>query len=427
MRGYRFLYLRETRTRTNNRHMSAAAYTESLRLLRTRRFGTFWFASLLSNIGTWAQQVAQPWLLLSLGASPFLLGLDAFALAAPVFLLTLVGGAMADAGDRRGTILKFQTAQMLCPIAIVLLLWAGAVQPWMVITLSLVVGVTDGLSMPSFQSIVPTIVEKQQIPNGIALNATQFNLSRILGPAVAGVLMGSRGAAGAFGVSALSYLPFILVTLWVLPRSLAQKTAALDWHSLRSNVGDILRQPLLSGALCTVLISGLLCAPLVVFCPVLVQQAIHGTVGHFSLAVGAFGGGGLLGAVTLLGLDPSRDRRHVSSLFAIAYALLVVLASQNQSDWGLPLLFAGAGFAMTISNTSANTLLQSAALPAQRGQTTSLFMLVMRGGMALGGLLTGISISLLGVRQALLVNGLLALVLQTGVALRWPRAEWTSS
>jgi MFS family permease len=165
--------------------MNADAFTESLRLLCTRRFGTFWFARLLSNIGTWAQQVAQPWLLLSLGASPFLLGLDSFALAAPVFLLTLIGGALADARDRRRTIVLFQSVQMMCPVLIVLLLLLGAVEPWMIIALSMVVGVTDGLSMPSFQSIVPSIVEKQQIPTGIALNSTQFNLSRILWPASA--------------------------------------------------------------------------------------------------------------------------------------------------------------------------------------------------------------------------------------------------
>ncbi len=132
--------------------MNSDAFGQSLRLLCTRRFGTFWFASLLSNIGTWAQQVAQPWLLLSLGASPFLLGLDSFALAAPVFVLTLVGGYLADHYDRRRTIVVFQSIQMLCPILIVLLLLLGAVQPWMVIALSLVVGFTDGLSMPSFQS-----------------------------------------------------------------------------------------------------------------------------------------------------------------------------------------------------------------------------------------------------------------------------------
>jgi predicted MFS family arabinose efflux permease len=124
-----------------------------------------------------------------------------------------------------------------------------------------------------------------------------------------------------------------------------------------------------------------------------------------------------------MGLDAQRDRRAICSGFAMAYGLVVVLASQNSSTWGLPLLFASAGFAMTLSNTSANTLLQSAAAPAVRGQTVSLFMLVMRGGMALGGLLTGLSISFLGVREALLVNGLLALVLQFFIGRSWALAQ----
>src|SRR5471032_2872499 len=105
--------------------MSTSGIRVSIGLLLSRRFGTFWFASLLSNIGTWAQQVAQPWLLLSLGASSFVIGLDAFALNAPVLLLTLVGGVLADHADRRKIIARFQSAQMLCPIILVALLLAG--------------------------------------------------------------------------------------------------------------------------------------------------------------------------------------------------------------------------------------------------------------------------------------------------------------
>lgn len=105
--------------------MADPSFQNSLRLLGTRRFGTFWFASLLSNIGTWAQQVAQPWLLLSLGASPFLLGLDTFVMGAPILLLTLVGGALADGADRRRIIVFFQSIQMVCPILLVVLLLLG--------------------------------------------------------------------------------------------------------------------------------------------------------------------------------------------------------------------------------------------------------------------------------------------------------------
>lgn len=403
--------------------MPNRAFNHSLQLLLTRRFGTFWFASLLSNIGTWAQQVAQPWLLLSLGASPFLLGLDSFAMGAPVLLLTLVGGAMADGGDRRRIIVLFQSVQMLCPILLVGLLLAGAVQPWIVILLSLVVGITDALSMPSFQSIVPSIVKREQIPSAIALNSTQFNLSRILGPAIAGVLMTSVGAAGAFAVSAASYVPFIVVAMWVLPRVVATASLrqSLDHRKLVAGVGEILHEPLLRGALLTVLTSALLCAPLITFCPVLVKEVLQGDVGQFSITMGAFGIGGLLGAIGLLAVDPAKDRRPLSSAFALAFGGVVVLAALNRWSWGLPLLFALAGACMTASNASANALLQSAAPERIRGQTVSLFMLAMRGGLALGALVTGLSVSFLGVREALVINGVLAVLAHTAIRGQWLR------
>ena len=396
----------------------------SFALLLTRRFGTFWFANLLSNIGTWAQQVAQPWLLLSLGASSFLLGVDAFAMGAPVLLLTLVGGELADRSDRRLVITAFQSLQMLCPTLIVVLLLTGHVAPWMIIAASLIVGITDALSMPSFQSIVPSIVAREQIPTGIALNSTQFNLSRILGPAVAGLLMASVGAAGAFAVSAASYLPFILVALWVLPRGRAstidEPTSARD---LVAGVRTVVRDPLLRGALFTVLATSLFCAPLITFCPVLVKQLHHGDVGDFSLTIGAFGVGGLLGAIGLLALDPARDGRAMSSVCAAIYGSVVVGAALDPWANALPALFVVAGIAMTASNATANTLLQSAAAVAIRGRSVSLFMLAVRGGASLGGLLTGTAVTVFGVRHALFFDGACAIAIHGLIGRAWLRTE----
>ena len=404
--------------------MHKSVFRESIALLGTRRFGTFWFASLLANIGTWAQQVAQPWLLLSLGASPFLLGLDAFALNAPVLLLTLVGGALADRADRRRTIAFFQSVQMLCPVLLVLLMVIGAVQPWVVIVLSLVVGITDGLSMPSFQSIVPSIVAREQIPSGIALNTTQFNLSRILGPALAGVLMTSVGLAGAFAVSAISYVPFILVALWALPRTPPRPAGmpAVDHHQMWASVREVVHEPGLRGALLTVFATATLCTPLVTFSPVLVKEVFQGGAGQFSTALGAFGVGGLLGALGLLTIDPRHDRRPLSTWCAVGYGAIVVLSALNRWAWGLPALLVLAGVMMTASNASANALLQASAPARIRGQTVSLFMLAMRGGMALGSLATGVAVQWLGVREALLVNGLIAVLVHMVIGRIWLRA-----
>jgi MFS family permease len=372
-------------------------------------------------LGTWAQQVAEPWLLLSLGASSFLIGFDSFAMAAPVWILTLVGGVLADRTDRRRVITLCQSVQMLCPLLLVALLLTGTVRPWMVIVLSAIVGVTDALSMPSFSSIVPSIVEPRQIASALALNATQFNLSRILGPALAGLLMASVGAVGCFALNAASYLPFIWVAIWILPRRNRRSTEeeAFDRKHVFAGIREIARSPRLRGALLTVLVNSTLCGPLIVFCPVLVKNVLNGTIGDFSIAIGAFGAGGLFGAIALLAVDPARDRRQISSWFATGYGLIVILVALNSFFWGLTLLLALAGLSMTISDTSANSLLQATALPRLRGQTASLYMLAMRGGISVGSLLTGLTVSALGVRQALLINGLVAITAQFVIRGRW--------
>ncbi len=396
-----------------------STFRESIALLHTRRFGTFWFASLLSNIGTWAQQIAQPWLLLSLGASSFLIGLNAFALNAPVLFLTLLGGLLADRADRRQVIAKYQSIQMMCPTLLVLLLLLGMAKPWMIIALSLVVGVTDALSMPSFQSIVPSIVERKQIASGLALNSTQFNLSRILGPALAGILMVSVGAVWCFALNAASYIPFIAVALWILPRQTARKPADGQSGHLLASLLEIARMPRLRGALLTVLLSSLLCAPLVTFIPVLIKDVFHGDAGHLSIAVGAFGVGGLCGAILLLFVDTEHDRRELCSWFAGAYGMVLVLIALSPWFWGLTALLVVAGATMSVSNISANTLVQ-ADTPAQlRGEAVSLYMLAMRGGLSIGSLLTGVSVSLIGINHALLLNGAIAVAAQVLVGRKW--------
>ena len=397
------------------------AFAESLKLLRTRQFGTFWFASLLSSVGTWAQQVAQPWLLLTLGASSFLVGLDSFAMSAPIWLLTLPGGVLADHADRRRVIAGFQSVQMLCPILIVALLLAGIAHPWEIIATSLVVGITDALSMPSFSSIVPSIVTHDQIPAGLALNSTQFNVSRIAGPAIAGILMATVGAIGCFIVSAVSYVPFIGIALWILPRHTASRRPAggnVGQHSF-ADLRHVVRDRGLRGALLTALTSGVLCGPLIIFCPVLIKNVWHGSAAQFSVAIGAFGIGGLLGGVGLLGVDPTRDRRKICATAATLYGTVLVAIALDPWMGAVPVLFVVAGVMMSLTNTSANTFVQSAAAPNLRGQAVSLFMLASRGGTALGGLATGLSVEMFGIRNALFIDGALAVMAQLLIGRMW--------
>ena len=170
-----------------------------------------------------------------------------------------------------------------------------------------------------------------------------------------------------------------------------------------------------------------LCAQLVTFSPVLVMDVFHGDASHFSAAVGAFGVGGLLGATLLLFVDIKHDRRRISSWFAGAYGVVLILAALNPWLWGLPALLVVAGMAMSISNISANTLLLSNTLPQLRGQTVTLFLLAMRGGLGIGSLFAGATVSVLGVGEALLINGTLAVLRQVFVGRYWFRSTLPNS
>ena len=395
-------------------------WMNSIRLLKTKRFGTFWFANFLSNIGTWTQQVAQPWLLLSLGASPFILGLDGLALGAPVWVLTLLGGVLADRADRRKIIANLQFIQMLCPLFLVGLLLENKVEPWMVVALSLIIGITDALSMPSFQTIVSSIVSKEQVPAGLALNSTQFNLTRIIGPAIAGVLLVSIGAIGCFAVSAISYIPFILVALWVLPKHIPKPHDKNEYdRQLFSGVLEVLKNPYLRGGLLTVLLSGILCGPVITFSSILVKSIFLGNAVDFSISMSSFGLGAVIGACCLLFISPHHDRRMIASFCAISFGASLILIGLNPWNSLLPILMVVAGFSMIITNISVNTLIQTRSSELLRGQAISLFLLASRGGIGLGAFLTGMLVGLLGVKQALIFNGVLAIILQSALFLTW--------
>lgn len=388
--------------------------SHSVRLLLTRRFGAFWFGSLLSNIGTWMQSVAEPWLLLSIGGSSFLLGLDAFAMNAPFWILVLLGGVLADRKDRSRIIFFFQGIQMLCPVVIVALVATGGIRVWVIIVLSLIVGVTDALSMPAFSSLIPSIVSGDDLKPALALNSMQFNLSRVMGPAIAGLVMTKYGFLWCFGANSASYIPFFLSIYWLRPSAktpVPQAAGQLNPASVIDSVKGIIRTRKAGWALLSVLCTGLFCGPLITFSPLIVKDVLHADVGQFGGVLTAFGVGGMLGPLLILAatrLDPIK----MSLTAALVFGLFIAAAAEVGAVWQLAMVLVGSGFLLTVANTSANTFLQSQANDQNRGETASLFMLAMRGGLSLGNLATGTIISLSSIRLALIMNGLLVIGVQ---------------
>jgi MFS family permease len=233
--------------------------------------------------------------------------------------------------------------------------------------------------------------------------------------------MVSVGAIGCFVVSAASYVPFIAVALLVLPpgKVVHDSTDRFDARHPYAGLRAIVRTPHLRDALLTTFFSWLLCGPLLVFCPVLVRDAFHGGAAQFSLSVSAFGSGGLVGAVSLLAVSDKVDRRTLSSAFAAGFGLTLAAAALAPRFWLLETLLMLAGMSMSVTNTSTNTILQTAASAQLRGQAVSLYMLAVRGSGALGSVMTGFAVNFLGIREALLINGLLAILVQALIGRRW--------
>ena len=171
------------------------------RALSRRNYRLFWIGAFLSNVGTWMQAVAQGWLVLELTDSPFWLGLDAFVATIPGLLFTLVGGVFADLIDRRRLLLATQVAAGIAALGLALLIWTNVVDRWMVLGFSFVTGCCMALASPSFLALTYDLVGREDLANAVALNSTQFQLSRVVGPALAGIAGGSIASQDGFSYS----------------------------------------------------------------------------------------------------------------------------------------------------------------------------------------------------------------------------------
>ena len=164
------------------RSLGARTITRMLSAFSYRDFRVQWFGACTSSIGTWMQIVAQNWLVLSLTHSPFFLGLDAFLQQLPIILFSLVGGVLADRRDRRHTLIASQYLQMATSATLAMLMYFHVVQVWHILTLSFVTGIAQAFGGPAYQSLIPSLVDKKDLPNAVALNSIQFNVARVLGP-----------------------------------------------------------------------------------------------------------------------------------------------------------------------------------------------------------------------------------------------------
>jgi len=386
-------------------------------LLRTKRYALYWVSSLFSNIGTWMQQVAQPWVILNISHSAFWVGMDSFVMNAPGWVFTLWGGILADRLDRKKIVLICQSIQFICVLLLLALLMLGKIQIWIILVSSFFIGVTDSLSMPAFQSIIPSIVNEKDVPRAIALNSIQFNLSRILGPALAGIVIAAYGASICYGANLISYIPFFLSLYWIYPKAGFKKEVDIGVLVPSGNqFKQILTDRTYQYPLITIFVTTLFCSPLITFCPVIVKDVFHGDAHDLGWSMTAVGIGGVLGGIvtSLLPARMSASQSYANALAVLlGLSLVVLLTIPSLLFFDSLIVFAGA--ALTMSNTTNNSILQRSAHNHIRGQVMSLFQTALHGGMSVGSLVMGMMASGFGIRNALFINGVIAVILQLGI------------
>ena len=378
--------------------------------LTHRNFRLLWLGALTSSIGTWMQKVAQAWLIVTLtgSSSAFYLGLDSFAGEAPILLFTLIGGVVADRRDRRHMMLMSQVSQMAVALLLAALIFTGAIEIWMVLTLSFISGCAQAFGGPAYQSLIPTLVGKEHLPNAVALNSIQFNLARVIGPIVAGVALASFGMVACFGLNGISFL-FVIGAILAL-RDIHVPPAATV--SIVDQMKDGLRYVRNSPNLRTITLLGFIGAflglPLLTFLPVITKDVFQQDVSFYSRLMTFSGAGAVTGALTVAYLGKHRHIGRLLLIFLASFGTVMALFSLSRTPaLSAALLFiAGALLVMSFSLTT--SLAQLLAPGELRGRVVSIYMVAFRGGSPLGGLAAGMLATQLGSAPLVLrVNGIL--------------------
>lgn len=402
-----------------------SALAGSLGALRHRDFRLFWGGQLVSLVGTWMQSVGQAWLVLELTHSPLQLGLVTALQFIPVMLLSPVGGAMTDRLPKRRIILVTQATMMLQALALAALVGSGHVRYWHVAVLAAIYGVGRALDIPARQAYVTDLVGRADVPNAVALNSVVFNGARIVGPAVAGLLIARFGVALAFLLNALSFLAVLAALGAIRTEGRPDPAGRLGLRAgLLGALAYATGTPTIAFTLGLMIVASLLVLNFNVVVPLIAHQVLQEGAHGFGLLMSAVGTGAVIGAIGLTLFR--RDRPSVGSLTATAALLCAgVLGLAFIGRFGAAaVLLAVLGACQIVFTTGCNTTLQLSTPDRLRGRVMGLYALAFAGMTPFGSLLVGTIAEHLGVRVACAVSGGAGLLAVGALGLVATRTKW---
>jgi len=387
---------------------------ETPRAFRSRNFRLFFGGQSLSLLGTWMQKTAVSWVVYAQTHSKLMLGVSVFATLFPSALFSLLGGVVSDRYSRYRVLLATQILSMAQAALLALAVYLDQQDAvWAIIGLSAVLGIINAFDVPARQSLVYELIEnKEDVPNAVALNSTMLNLSKLLGPAVAGFAIEHLGAAACFGLNALSFVAVIGSLLAMqLPAFVAQTDPRPLLTELAEGFRYVRSTPNIRFILLAAGLVALLVLPFATLMPVYAKDIFHGTATTFGILDGAIGLGGFGAALYLTSLAPAADLNRVVTANSFVLGVGLLLFAYSPFYWLALACLAGAAFGMMAQTTLNLTLLQTTVLPAMRGRAIGLYVLVYTAALPLGSLVVGAASERVGVRATVLAEGGLALLI----------------
>jgi MFS family permease len=377
--------------------------------LTYRDFRLLWFGAFTSTIGTWMQKVAQNWLVISLSgaSSAFFLGLDSFLGELPILLLTLVGGVVADRRDRRHLLLTSQCIQMATALTLATLVYFDVVRIWHVLALSAVTGLAQAFGGPAYQSLIPSLVEKRDLPNAIAFNSIQFNLARVIGPLIAGGALAAFGMVICFALNGVSFLAVIAAILMLHIRHTPTTPTKRLREELLTGLVFVRGHASLLGLAILGFATTFLGYPLLTFLPLFAKDVFGGDVDLYARMMAFAGAGAVTGALGVAWLGKFRYMGRVLLLLQCAFGMVTVLFALTRLLWLNEVLLFAAGVCMVMVASMLSSLAQLNAPNEMRGRVMSAYMVAFRGGMPLGSLVGGWIANVSSAPTVLVVNGVL--------------------
>lgn len=394
-------------------------WPNALRSLRQRDLRLFFAGQTVSLAGNWMQSVAQAWLVWRLTRSSQMLGLVTFLGQVPVFLFSVWAGSLADRYPRRRMVLFTQTNAILQSVLLAALTLAGAVQPWHVMVLASMLGLTYAFEIPARQALLADIAGKD-MSNAIALNSSIVNAARAVGPALAGVLVAALGEGVCFGLNALSFLGTYWA-LWVM-RPPAQPAPSLGHRAhLLEGIAYAGRTAHVRALLALLAVSSFFAMPYQTLLPALAADVLHGGASLYGALLAAAGVGALAGAVRLLARRSLRGLGRIVALGSTLLGLGVLgLALSRHPVLSAAALFV-TGFGFVTQTAGTMTLLQGLAPPEMRGRVMGLFSMLFIGVTPFGSLAAGLAAHRAGVPRTLAAAALVALAASLAFHLALPR------